>query len=157
MDYETLFTMLRKASGNLKYPKIKFTSTNGFDKVTLYLATKGYVAIKVNSIYVGKVTPGIGSDFQNSVFRMYQGTTELQNEILEFCKNPDAATKLYGQRYSNCCFCGIELTNKASLQMGYGPICADNFGLPWFHTPEPEPTLADFDGKTAVFHKNDQY
>jgi len=31
----------------------------------------------------------------------------------------------------NCCFCRRELTDKRSTEVGYGPICADHFSLPW--------------------------
>lgn len=34
----------------------------------------------------------------------------------------------------HCCFCGIELTDEGanrSVEVGYGPVCAENNGLPW--------------------------
>ena len=43
--------------------------------------------------------------------------------------DPEAAAKAYGQRFGACCFCGIELTDKASVDAGYGPICARRYGL----------------------------
>lgn len=36
-----------------------------------------------------------------------------------------------GKEVCSCCFCGISLTNFISIHHGYGPICADNYGLPW--------------------------
>lgn len=30
-----------------------------------------------------------------------------------------------------CCFCHIRLKDERSTEMGYGPQCADNFGLDW--------------------------
>lgn len=39
-----------------------------------------------------------------------------------------------GHLTSHCCFCGIELTDDGegrSVQVGYGPVCAKNNGLPW--------------------------
>lgn len=46
-------------------------------------------------------------------------------------KEPLESFKFIGQRYSYCCFCGTEITSKNSLAVGYGPICAENYGLPW--------------------------
>lgn len=147
--YQQLFNLFHTAGKHLKYPKITFTASSGNNsRVQLYLATKGYIAIKVNGEYVGKI------DSQYHSFRMYQGTTELQSEVMAFCMEPLKSAIVKGQQYSNCCFCRLELTNKASVQMGYGPICAENYGLPWEYT---EPELANFDGKTIPFHKNDQY
>ena len=46
---------------------------------------------------------------------------------------PDAAAIAYGQHVGSCGFCGTELTRKYSRDMGYGPTCADNHGLPFDH------------------------
>ncbi len=40
-------------------------------------------------------------------------------------------TSLNGKLTGNCCFCGIELTAGESVSRGYGPICANRWGLPW--------------------------
>lgn len=37
----------------------------------------------------------------------------------------------YGQKTGNCCFCGAGLVTTESVTVGYGPICADRYGLPW--------------------------
>ena len=140
--YQKLFDLFTTASSHLKYPKISFNSLSN-DKVQLYLATKKYIAIKVNGEYVGKIQPFENANGEwDASFRMYQGSTELQREIESFCANPLESAILRGQAYSHCCFCNLELTNKASLQMGYGPICADNYGLPWKYT-EVEDKLID--------------
>jgi SNF2 family DNA or RNA helicase len=37
----------------------------------------------------------------------------------------------YGHRTGLCCFCSIPLTDGRSVTVGYGPICASHFDLPW--------------------------
>ena len=140
--YQALFNLFTTASSHLKYPKITYPTKTG-DKIQLYLATKGYIAIKVNGEYVGKIQPfqDTNGEWQSS-FRMYQGSTKLQTEVESICASPLAYAVMKGLEYKHCCFCGLELTNKASLQMGYGPICADNYGLPWKYT-EVEDKLID--------------
>ena len=135
--YQQLFDMFGKARQVLKYPKIKFTINDGKDKVQLYLATKGYIAVKVNGTYCGKIMP------DDRLLRIYPPFQDTISEINAFCIEPLAQSKIYGQRYSNCCFCGLELTNRASLQMGYGPICADKYGLPWYATEQKDEPLID--------------
>jgi hypothetical protein len=39
--------------------------------------------------------------------------------------------KISGKRMLTCCYCGKELTAGASLEVGYGPVCASKWGLPW--------------------------
>jgi len=45
-----------------------------------------------------------------------------------------------GHQTHFCCFCGLQLTDEGegkSVEVGYGPICAGNNGLPWgVKTPE---------------------
>lgn len=48
-----------------------------------------------------------------------------------FNDDPAEAAKLYGKMTSRCCFCGHELSTGESVAVGYGPICAEHFGLPW--------------------------
>lgn len=47
--------------------------------------------------------------------------------------NEDPATyaAVYGRKTGNCCFCSRALSTKESLAVGYGPVCADHYGLPW--------------------------
>jgi len=124
-SFAELFRMFTIASSHLKYPKIRFTASTG-EKVQLYLATKGYIAIKVNGTYVGKL--------QNENHFVIYGSngvpSGLQSEIFSFCLTPLTSAVVKGLAFSQCCFCGLELTNKYSLQAGYGPICAENYGLP---------------------------
>jgi hypothetical protein len=45
--------------------------------------------------------------------------------------DPAATAAAYGHATGNCCFCSIALTDKRSVDVGYGPHCADRMGLPW--------------------------
>lgn len=42
-----------------------------------------------------------------------------------------AEAKAYGHRTGCCCFCSTKLTTPESVTAGYGPICAERWGLPW--------------------------
>ncbi len=43
-----------------------------------------------------------------------------------------------GQATGVCQFCGRELTNAESMRRGYGPVCAERWGLPWGDEQESE-------------------
>lgn len=49
---------------------------------------------------------------------------QLNDETLAFVVK-------YGQKTGNCCFCNAELKTTESVTVGYGPICAERYGLPW--------------------------
>jgi hypothetical protein len=56
---------------------------------------------------------------------------EVIEWVLAFNLDPAAGAKLNGQLTGSCCFCSRELETKESVGAGYGPVCAEKFGLPW--------------------------
>jgi hypothetical protein len=47
------------------------------------------------------------------------------------CDDPIGTASAHGRLTGRCCFCHIRLKDERSTQMGYGPQCAENFGLDW--------------------------
>lgn len=124
-----LLDMMRKASQTgIDYPTVR-----GEHSLKLvYMSHKDYIAIKIDGTYIGKINSNnelILYDFHN-----------LKDYILNLMDDPYTLIKVYGHKHGNCCFCGRRLDNAVSVQLGYGPICAEKFGLP--HEPiQIEPKL----------------
>jgi hypothetical protein len=57
--------------------------------------------------------------------------SELENILRSMNTDLGQFAKMYGLKTGNCCFCRKELSHDHSLVAGYGPVCADNYGLPW--------------------------
>jgi hypothetical protein len=55
----------------------------------------------------------------------------LISQLQAFAANPAPMAATYGIKSGRCCFCDHALTTDESKSVGYGPDCADNFGLPW--------------------------
>jgi hypothetical protein len=51
--------------------------------------------------------------------------------LTEFAENPKKIAILHGQLTGNCCFCSLPLSDPKSLKLGYGPICASHYNLPY--------------------------
>lgn len=51
-------------------------------------------------------------------------------------KNPAWVASVCGRHMGRCCFCGLELTDERSLLVGYGPVCAEKWVMPWGARPE---------------------
>ncbi len=49
----------------------------------------------------------------------------------EYLEDPIAKASLIGRRFGRCMFCGRGLERDNSINVGYGPVCADRYGLPW--------------------------
>lgn len=62
-------------------------------------------------------------------------TSDDSNVILEhlkeFNQNPAEFASRTGRLMGSCCFCALTLTDERSLSVGYGPICAKHWKLPW--------------------------
>jgi len=122
-----------KESG-LKFPKVRLTV--GGTKVVLSLNGKnskapGYVSISgegtyPNRAYYGRVSP-------DGAFQPFKsGLTGLVELLTEFSANPARVAKDHGKLTGNCCFCNKVLglgKEKRSVLVGFGPDCAENYGL----------------------------
>jgi len=124
-----------EAAENLKYPKIKFHDLPGIGN--LKLVRSGAKSKRPGTIAVtdGKAfgeNKYYGHISRDGLFVTARDCTAAVSEFVqEFGENPVEVAALYGQRVGSCCFCARELTDERSTTVGYGPICADHFGLPW--------------------------
>lgn len=85
----------------------------------------GALYVKENldtSVYLGKIQGGRFS-------RSGDCTDDQERRIVAAASDPAAAAKTYGLRTGSCSICGRELTNRASIDLGIGPICAARWGF----------------------------
>lgn len=55
----------------------------------------------------------------------------LQQKLKKLIEEGAESFVANGQVTGICCFCGIHLVTHNSIAAGYGPVCADKYGLPW--------------------------
>lgn len=67
------------------------------------------------------------------------GDTLLQAYLVQVALDPITAAKQFAALMGRCSFCGKELTDAGSVEVGYGPVCAAHWGLP--HSPKGVPVL----------------
>jgi hypothetical protein len=134
-NFERIFDLFTTAQKHLKHPKIRFS----FPQQEIQLQVAGS-----RSKYEGKVMVTDGQPF--GVNQWYGHIDSLGNwtmpakypvpkivyDILHaLSKDPEKAAKEYGLLTGNCCFCHKKLKDERSTHVGYGPVCAKNFGLLW--------------------------
>ena len=129
-----ILELFTKAKTHLKWPKIRLRTEEGHPVV---LAVAGNA-----SKYTGQVMVTDGGKFGQNV---YYGRITQEGDYLPTQKSGEAVVKLlerfavnpakvaaeYGKLTGNCCFCRLPLTDPKSTSVGYGPICAGHYGLPW--------------------------
>lgn len=130
LDLSRLFALLTAAKAHLKRPFILVASPLGDLRLTLSRDGQGvHVTCKaLTPDYLGTVRNGrlfpngqaIGLD-----------VPALTAALAVMAADPAAAAAAYGHAKGTCCFCARDLTDGRSVAVGYGPICAEHYGLPW--------------------------
>ena len=150
-DFAGVIELFHVASGHLKHPKIRLALPDGA-AVVLSLAgpssrTPGHVFLTDgapygNNFYYGNVAP----DGTWTPGPKVGDNTRAAVKVLlrELADHPADIAALYGRRFGHCCFCGRELTDHRSVSVGYGPICAGHYQLPWGEADDAEPCEVPF-------------
>lgn len=144
----TLLTQAKKAG--IKWPKLKIPV--GADKsLVLYLCgptsnNNGGVSIvndkpymSYEQIYYGKISPR----GQTVLSKAATSDQQVMDSLTFILEDPVAFAKLYGKQTGCCVFCARELLNASSIYHGYGPVCAENYGLPWGEVPPDDSKLSN--------------
>ncbi|HTB46633.1 MAG TPA: DUF6011 domain-containing protein [Acetobacteraceae bacterium] len=71
----------------------------------------------------GKFLPAPRLEARNAIM--------LAAVLRDFAADPAGVAAAYGRATGACCFCSLTLTDERSTAVGYGPICAKNWHLPW--------------------------
>jgi Family of unknown function (DUF6011) len=137
-----LFAILAKAKeSGIEFPKLRFEPQAGQRLVVSVAGASSKLPGTLNltdgkpfgqNVWFGRVNLD-GSVLQSKSWQPWVG------EILDgFAKDPAGFAGAYGKKTGRCCFCGRHLETKESVAVGYGPICAEKFGLPWGDVPSQE-------------------
>lgn len=141
-NVQGIFTLFDVAkSKGIKFPKVKLATEDGFSVVLKQAGQQ--------SKYMGQIMLTDGMPFgQNRFFgrideagRLIEGrdmTDSVRALIAAFAADPAKVGAAYGKRTGTCCFCSRHLETRESVHVGYGPICAEKFGLPWGEVPQAE-------------------
>lgn len=66
-----------------------------------------------------------------SFVRGYEYRDDLRPLLEELADNPAKVATEYGKLTGRCCLCNRKLEDERSTAVGYGPVCAKHYGLPW--------------------------
>jgi hypothetical protein len=135
MNVSAIVAIMQNAAKKLKYPKISLDLPQGRIRIQIAGA---------QSRYAGQLMITDGAPFGSNVWYgrvMQDGSFVPSNKneswvtdaLLAMNNDPATYASVYGRKTGNCCFCHRELSTKESLHVGYGPVCADHYGLPWGH------------------------
>jgi hypothetical protein len=143
---KNIFALFKFASAKLKYPKVVLTIPSQdplpVKAIQIYPAgklSKYYGSLSVVSEgkypyrkWFGVIDPA-GVFEASPYFESLPQSSKEQIVLLLslFGENPASLAAKQGKLLGNCCFCGLPLEDESSVSAGYGPVCAENYGLPW--------------------------
>lgn len=129
-----ILALFAGAAARLKFPKVTFVALPGIGTLKLQRAASGRNAGGINltdgrpfgeNRFFGAITP-------TGEFRPGRDVPEALREFLaRLASDPATVAGEYGKGSGNCCFCCKDLTDDRSVAVGYGPVCAGHYGLPW--------------------------
>lgn len=130
-----LADLVTRASANLKYPKIHLRPE---PSTPIRLSRAGSRARFPGSVNVTNGAPYGDPDSRFYGRILTDGTFQAGRDLTPAVRaaltaladDPVSAASEHGHRTGACCFCNRELTDPRSVHVGYGPVCADHYGLP---------------------------
>ena len=129
VDVSGIYALFQNYKG--KNPRIDIFVND----VKLRIAKAGEKSQYCGSLMISKNgygTPFYGVISQNGEFSLRHEANEAVIEAIKaFSSDPAALAAQHGHMTGNCCFCRRKLTDERSTTVGYGPECAENYGLPW--------------------------
>jgi len=149
-DLGNVVQMFARAAGHLRFPSIVL---DGF-RVSIAgarAAQPGSLTVtaidKVFNSFRGRdERPWFGRVSLAGVFEAGRNAPDgLADKLRRFSADPAGEAAAHGHLTGRCCFCNKRLgegQDQRSVAVGYGPDCADHFGLPWGTTVAAEAVAA---------------
>jgi hypothetical protein len=131
---EKIVSIFHHAARHLKYPAIVLQTNEG-RVVRLSVnggksKNPGDIAVASDGSWNSRTYYG-RIDQQGVFHARTQATPDVIELVREFGDDPAGTASKYGLLTGRCCFCNTALTDERSTKVGYGPVCADHYGLSW--------------------------
>lgn len=134
-DMAPVVALLNRAGQSLKRPKLRLMTADGRHLRLAILGptsrNPGHIAVSgdYEGIYYGRIDPA--GAFHPKAGRDAATMTAIVTVLKAMATDPVGTATAYGRLTGRCCFCALPLSDPQSTAVGYGPICAGHFGLPW--------------------------
>lgn len=133
-----VYAFFANAREHLKSPKLVMGLPGG-KHLRIYLSGSRSKAPNVLNLVTedeyGSMNYWLGRVHPDGKWEHREGDDDLRgkaSKLLErLAEDPAKVAKESARITGNCCFCHRPLTDDRSTEVGYGPVCADHWSLPW--------------------------
>lgn len=142
LEVSGIVRMFAKAGAALKRPAVVITS--GDLSVRISVASG-------RSRYAGQLmvaSPSYGDAYYGRIDQdggwhpSASSTQAVLDLLVAFAADPEQVAAAHGRQTGACCFCSRHLEDARSTSVGYGPVCAERYGLRWGVEPSAEEAAA---------------
>lgn len=138
LDLTKVYQFLHRARENLKRPRIMLAFPDG-KPIKVYLAgNTSRVPGAVNIVTEGEdgaLDKWLGRVLESGEWEHRELDKDTEKQTVAVMKrlndNPQEVVSEYGRLHGFCAFCNRPLEDERSTEVGYGPICAKRWSLPW--------------------------
>jgi hypothetical protein len=129
-----VYSLFAKAKQALKFPKLRL-SVKGMPLVLSVAGDKsakpGVINVTDggpfgNNKWYGRIAPDGSWELP---MKEYPEIGEVAALLKQVGEDPHQAAANYGKLTGYCCFCQRALSDEKSVAVGYGPVCAEKWGL----------------------------
>lgn len=123
--------MLQFAATSKKKPTMQFKSKDGFRIRLVFNRDTNITKVLMDKVYIGSLHSD-GTLHLGKIGSIWPDwRINGKNFLFSLLRDPVQAAKTHAALTGECTFCGAELTDERSKEVGYGPVCAENWNLPW--------------------------
>ena len=126
-----IMRMFSQASESLKLPAVRLNVEGLEIKVSLagprsrYTGDIMVAAPKFGEGWYGRI------DTEGKFYPGRDITPAVRAALVRFSESPEEVAAEFGRLTGRCCLCNRALSDGRSVSVGYGPVCANRFGLAW--------------------------
>lgn len=123
---------LIRRNNNAKRPKIRFL-VNDVEFVISVASSSASIPGSLNIVSSNQWFGRIHLDGKYEASRKISEDkhADVVKSLTVIAADPTKAAADFGKKTGRCCFCSLHLDDAKSLEVGYGPICAKRYKLPW--------------------------
>ena len=133
-DLSGVITLLQDAKQHLQFPAIRLTASDGTPVVLKVAGDRAKEPGTVNATDGGSYPDNrwFGRIALDGAFKPGRDcTTDVIDVLVRLGSDPATVAAEHGKLTGSCSFCRQPLSDERSTVVGYGPVCAKHFGLPW--------------------------
>ena len=136
-DLAPILSLFEKAGAKLKHPAIVLsTPETGALRVTVAGQRSKYPGtLSITGLGTFDSRAWFGRVNKDGTFTAGRDAAgkeaPLTGLLRRFAAEPAKVAGEHGRVTGCCCFCNRALDDKRSVAVGYGPVCAENYGLTW--------------------------